>query len=53
MANKLAENNIPTALIPECAIYAMMSKVNKVLLGNIFFFEHIYLFHFFKVPMLL
>jgi len=34
MASQLAEKNIPTALIPECAIYAMMSRVNKVLLGN-------------------
>ena len=36
MASQLAEKNIPTALIPECAIYAMMSRVNKVLLGNFF-----------------
>ena len=34
MASELAEKNIPTALITECAIYAMMSKVNKVLLGK-------------------
>ena len=34
MASQLAENNIPTVLIPECAIYAMMSRTNKVLLGN-------------------
>lgn len=33
MANRLAESNIPTALIPECAIFAMMSKVSKILIG--------------------
>lgn len=36
MSSKLSENGITTALIPECAIYAMMSRVNKVLLGMIF-----------------
>lgn len=33
MASQLVENGIPTSLIPECSIYAMMSRVNKVLLG--------------------
>lgn len=37
MSSKLAENGITTALIPECAIYAMMSRVNKVLLGTLFY----------------
>ncbi len=34
MAKRLAELGIPTTLIADAAVYAMMPKVNKVVLGK-------------------
>ena len=34
MAKKLAELNIPTTLISDAAVFAMMPKINKVILGT-------------------
>lgn len=34
MAANLARNKIPATLIPDSAVFAMMSRVNKVIIGT-------------------
>ena len=34
MAASLAEAGIHTTLIPDCSIFAMMARVNKVIIGT-------------------
>ena len=34
MAKKLAEQKIPTTLISDAAVFALMPKINKVIIGT-------------------
>lgn len=33
MASELSKHSIPSALVPETSIFALMSRINKVLIG--------------------